>query len=296
MDYRKPICRAMNFIAQNLDRDLSLEEIAGAAAFSPFHFHRIFKAAVGETVGGFTRRLRLETAANRLIAYPDRDITTIALDCGFSSSQNFAKAFKGLFRLTPTNFRKSKIGNRQSNTGNAFRVEPVYDPGIVLKHRWERTDHPTARVEVVPEYRVAYIRKLGNYDNPTHDAAFEELMQWAVPRGYNAKGKIFSVYWDNPEVTPEYKCRVDACITIPKGVPCDGPLDVQAIGGGQCAVAGAKVRDDNFKQAWDALFEWIVRHGFQCADQPNFQRYRNDGRHHPDGVWIVDLYVPLVSL
>lgn len=215
MDYRKPICRAMNFIAQNLDRDLSLEEIAGAAAFSPFHFHRIFKAAVGETVGGFTRRLRLETAANRLIAYPDRDITTIALDCGFSSSQNFAKAFKGLFRLTPTNFRKSKIGNRQSNTGNAFRVEPVYDPGMVLKHRWERTDHPTARVEVVPEYRVAYIRKLGNYDNPTHDAAFEELMQWAVPRGYNAKGKIFSVYWDNPEVTPEYKCRVDACITIP---------------------------------------------------------------------------------
>lgn len=94
MDYRKRVCQAMNFISRNLDRDLSLEEVAGVASFSMFHFHRIFKAVVGETVAGFTRRLRLEFAANRLLSNQHEDITTIAIDCGFSSSQNFAKAFR----------------------------------------------------------------------------------------------------------------------------------------------------------------------------------------------------------
>ena len=44
-DYRQRICRAMNFISANLGRDPSLEEIAAAANFSPYHFHRIFTAA-----------------------------------------------------------------------------------------------------------------------------------------------------------------------------------------------------------------------------------------------------------
>ena len=88
MDYKKRVCQAMNFISHNLDRDLSLEEIAEAASFSIFHFHRIFKTLVGETVASFTLRLRLEFAANRLRSNQHDDITTIAMDCGFSNSQN----------------------------------------------------------------------------------------------------------------------------------------------------------------------------------------------------------------
>ena len=111
MAYRKRVCRAMNFISRNLERDLSLEEIATAASFSMFHFHRIFKAVTGETVAGFTRRLRLELAANRLLSQQGDDITTVAMACGFSSSQNFAKAFRAHFGTTPTDYRRRKNGN-----------------------------------------------------------------------------------------------------------------------------------------------------------------------------------------
>ena len=118
IDYKKRICLAMNFISQNLGRDLSLDEIAERVSFSKYHFHRIFKAVVGETVAGFTRRLRLELAANHLIAKPSDDITSVAMDCGFSSSQNFAKAFHQHFGMTPTKYRKSKIGNMNSKNEN----------------------------------------------------------------------------------------------------------------------------------------------------------------------------------
>lgn len=68
IDYKKRVCRAMNFISQNIEQDLPLEKIAESASFSMLHFHRIFKTVVAETIANFTRRLRLELAANRLIS------------------------------------------------------------------------------------------------------------------------------------------------------------------------------------------------------------------------------------
>ena len=127
MEYRKRVCQAMNYISQNIDRELSLEEIAGVAAFSRFHFHRIFKAVVGETVAQFTRRLRIEMAANRLLSNQFEDITTIAIECGFSSSQNFAKVFRQRFDMTPSQFRKSKIGNKYRNSENVLSLEALYN-------------------------------------------------------------------------------------------------------------------------------------------------------------------------
>jgi AraC family transcriptional regulator len=123
MEYKRRVCKAMNFVSHHLDRDLTLGEIAEVACFSKFHFHRIFKAVVGETIAGFTRRLRLECAANCLLANSHEDITTIAINNGFSSSQNFATAFRQHFGMTPSEFRKSKIRNTDSNNQNALILQ-----------------------------------------------------------------------------------------------------------------------------------------------------------------------------
>ena len=64
-EYRTRINRAMDYIENNIDSSLSLDTIAHAAAFSPFHFHRVFKALVGETLNTFVQRVRIERAAAR---------------------------------------------------------------------------------------------------------------------------------------------------------------------------------------------------------------------------------------
>jgi AraC family transcriptional regulator len=64
-DYRERIVRALVYIQQHPDDDLELEQVAGVAAFSSFHFHRIFRGLVGETLKEHTRRLRLERAAHK---------------------------------------------------------------------------------------------------------------------------------------------------------------------------------------------------------------------------------------
>ena len=91
-EYKSRISRVIKYIDDNLNKELSLETLADAACFSPFHFHRIFNAIVGETPGDFVKRLRIEKAANQLIYFNDQPITQIALNCGYSSSASFARA------------------------------------------------------------------------------------------------------------------------------------------------------------------------------------------------------------
>ena len=61
------ISKAISFIEDNLDTKLVLEEIAKEAYFSPFHFHRLFKAVTKETVNDFITRKRVERAASFLL-------------------------------------------------------------------------------------------------------------------------------------------------------------------------------------------------------------------------------------
>jgi len=98
--------RVLEYIDLHLDRPLELSELAGVAHFSPFHFHRLFSAWMGETLGDYLRRRRLELAAMRLAAQPRLPVLNVALSVGFGSSEAFTRAFKARFGSAPTNWRQ----------------------------------------------------------------------------------------------------------------------------------------------------------------------------------------------
>ena len=66
-DTQRRILASIEFIEANLERDLSLQEVARRAAFSMYHFHRIFRAMLGVPVGEYIRRRRLTRAGQRLL-------------------------------------------------------------------------------------------------------------------------------------------------------------------------------------------------------------------------------------
>src|SRR5215475_12286984 len=89
VDYVDRINRAIDHITRNLAEPLPLEDVARTASFSPFHFHRIFRALVGETLHAFVKRVRLERALHLMAHRKGASLTDIALACGFSSSSDF---------------------------------------------------------------------------------------------------------------------------------------------------------------------------------------------------------------
>ena len=96
----------LEHIDRHLDESLELATLAEVAHFSSFHFHRLFSAWMGETLGDYLRRRRLEVAALRLVAQPRVPVMNVALSVGFGSAEAFARAFKTRFGCTATTRRR----------------------------------------------------------------------------------------------------------------------------------------------------------------------------------------------
>lgn len=317
-EYIARINRVIDHIESHLDECLRLEDLAKVANFSPFHFHRVFGAMVGERLSQFIARLRAEKAAVLLVANPKKTITEIAFDCGFSSSATFARAFKERFSMSATEWRndrgkgQSKLGKTlrnagktNSNLGEAIDdlFEYVGDSNSHQRWRGKMQEYLPVDVEVkdMPELNVAYVRHIGPYAGQAQvfEGLFGRLMQWAGPRGLlgDPDSKIVSVYHDDPKVTDEDKLRVSVCLTVPGGTAVDGEVGQMLVPGGKFAVARFELATDQYGDAWNALMGgWLPQSGYQCDDRLCYEWCRNDPKQHPEGKCIVDICVPVKPL
>ena len=100
------ISLALDFIDKHLFEPLTVEDLAGIAGLSPFHFSRLFTAIVGESVISYVRRRRLAVAAMRLVREPDTRLIDLALDCGFESQEAFTRAFRRTLGMTPGELKR----------------------------------------------------------------------------------------------------------------------------------------------------------------------------------------------
>lgn len=107
VNYLKKIQNAIDYIEFNLKEKLSVKDIAKEACLSMYHFHRIFTAFTGETVGDYIRKRRL-TEASYELTRSDKKILDIAFDYRFESQEAFTRSFKRNFKSTPGRYRKEK--------------------------------------------------------------------------------------------------------------------------------------------------------------------------------------------
>jgi AraC family transcriptional regulator len=100
----KRLRRAIEFIRENLAKDLNLSEIANSTGMSPFHFARAFKQSTGLTPHQHLTKMRIEKA-KQLLAQSDLPIVEVCYEVGFQSQSHFTTVFRRLTGLTPRIFR-----------------------------------------------------------------------------------------------------------------------------------------------------------------------------------------------
>ncbi|MBD0371605.1 MAG: helix-turn-helix domain-containing protein [Pyrinomonadaceae bacterium] len=102
------IRRAVEMMHAHMDKELPLEELAGAAYLSPFHFARLFKKLTGASPHAYLATLRVQRA-QQLLAETDLSISELSARVGYSSPSHFSKAFRQATGLTPRAFRVSLV-------------------------------------------------------------------------------------------------------------------------------------------------------------------------------------------
>ena len=102
---RRRLQAAQAFIAADPAADHRLSEVARIAGCSEFHFARLFRQETGQSVRGYRRRLRTRLAL-KLISEGQHDLTTVALDCGFSTHSHMTATFQTELGRTPSATRE----------------------------------------------------------------------------------------------------------------------------------------------------------------------------------------------
>ncbi len=281
--YRQRILEVLVHIQSRLDEPLPLEELAGIACFSPFHFHRIFKGLVGEPVGEHIRRLRLERATHAL-ANSRRSVLDVALEAGFETHESFSRAFRKMFGRSPSSWRRRPDGSSPA-------LPPR--PSPILKPKLKGGTRMKIRIEKVPPRQVAFIRHIGPYEEC--GAAWERLCAWAGRRGLlGPETAAVGVSYDDPDVTPPAKIRYDACVTVGEDVEPEGEIGVRTLPGGEFAIAEHRGPYSGLKDAYSRIYgEWAPTSGRMVGNAPCYEVYLNDPARTPPERLLTEIYVPL---
>jgi AraC family transcriptional regulator len=169
MNYLEQIMRAIDYIEQNLEDELIIDKISKEAGISKWHFQRVFKCVVGETVKDYTLIRRLSLAAQDLIK-TDESILQIATRFQFESHEVFLRAFKRVFQQTPSEFRK--LNNQQSSIPQKPRITIQY-----LEHLFQGVQMEPKIIQLPTMYFVGVKGIIKSVLNPDFTKNFETVPQ-----------------------------------------------------------------------------------------------------------------------
>ena len=292
-EYEQRVNRVIDHVREHLAEELPLDRLARIGQFSPFHFHRVFRAVTGETLSAFVQRQRLERAAVALIHHADQSVLAVALDHGFASAAGFARAFRGRFGMSATAWR-ARGARRRRKDGKAIRKARKAGSGARRHAAAMRV-----RIQELPAYRVAYMRHVGPYGAGGIPALWVRFRTWMSARGLLEAGSLrIGIGHDDAWVTAPEKCRYDACVVVEPTFAGDPQVNILELPGGRYAVAPFAGTPQQVPAAWEALYRsWLPDSGYQPDDRPCLELYRG----HPEvagrpGAFRAELCLPVRPL
>jgi AraC family transcriptional regulator len=276
------IVAVLVYIESHLDEELSLEEMARIARISPFYFHRLFHAYVGEPLAEHIKRLRLQHAAERL-QFSDAAITDIAFDSGYESPSSFAKVFNQLMGASPRQYRKTMQPLVQAMMQRTF---PSSKNKTLFKPEYIHRDKET----------VLFVRRVGDYKY-TPTLAFEALIAF-LRNEQIAKEKVkayYSIGHDAPLVVERSKCRFDACAALNTRTSPKGEIGEKTLPAGRFAVFIHRGPSSQIENAFEEIFRfWYPTSQDQIADSLSFCEHINPwDKSIPEEERLTKLYIPL---
>lgn len=218
--------RVIAHIDAHADRQMDLAELAGIAAYSPFHFHRQFAALFDMTATHYMRLVRMRRAAHSLLFRKSTSITDIAFDAGFENAESFSRTFRKLHDQSPSDFRSHPDWDNWQ--------APYHKLQQVRRDTMTSTTLNTVTIIEFPETRTACMDHIGP---PARiGETIQRFIAWRKAHHLHpSKHATFNIVWCNPEDTPPDAFRMGlavatdhelidedreaglTCITLPAG-------------------------------------------------------------------------------
>jgi AraC family transcriptional regulator len=298
--YELAVQRAVEQLVLSLDHALDLQALARSASLSPFHFHRVFRGALGETPLELSRRLRMERAAWQLL-HEHTSVTTIAFAAGYETHESFTRAFRAHYDCSPSEFRQSRLAEGP-HCARPFQIELAAQSGIHFRAQGA----PLGQVQLIrgaqimnveiksmPELRVATLQHVGPYNRISE--AFARLGEIAARAGLlDQATAMLAIYHDDPETVPPSELRSEAALVISEAAKVPPGLDERRIAAGRYACTTHVGPYEQLGDVWARFMgQWLAQSGHRIADGVSYEKYRNTPERVPKEKLETELYIPL---
>ena len=167
MEWLKKLGKAIDYIEDNLDKEISYDEAARIACCSPYYFQRVFSYVSGVSLAEYIRRRKMTQAAFEL-QRADSRVIDVALKYGYSSPTSFNRAFQNVHGITPT---AAKLGGNvlqaypsiqfkiEITGGSAMAYRIVKKPPLrIVGIRIPLTSDMEENLRIVPEFWKALLQ------------------------------------------------------------------------------------------------------------------------------------------
>ncbi len=286
--YGQRLGRVLEEIDKTLDQPLDIEAVSRSAAYSKFHFQRLFSAFLGVGVADYRRLLKLKRAGQQLAFRRDCSVTDIAFEAGYENPESFSRAFRRVFGQSPTAFRTAPDWSVWHQT---------FDPLTDLKGQTmpdQKLDLDRIRIVNFPETPVAAIEHRGATSGVAESV--RTFIDWrksnALPPSRSA---TFNILYDDPKTTLPADYRFDICCAVSGPVAANAQgVVTKSIAGGRCAVIRHVGPLDLAETSIRALYrDWLPQSGEELRDFPLFvQRlsfFPDVAEHEAE----MDIFLPL---
>ncbi|NDV68412.1 GyrI-like domain-containing protein [Dysgonomonas sp. 25] len=277
-EYLKQINIVVEYINNHLDENIDLRMLAEMSNFSPFHFQRIMKAFLGEPIGAFIVRLRVETAA-QLIRHTDLPIQEIAYRVGYETPSSLSKVFKQFYNISPSDYRNNK---------DFTIMKPIQlNANLNISKKKVVTFKPKTAI---------YIQRIGGYQTLDYGEVWKTLWE------YVKENKLFTlmgmehicIYHNDPKVTSEDKLHTDICLTVSKKAKPKGEIGVKMVKEGKYLMFRYQGSYEHLGSVYDTIYEkHIPEGGYQLRNASCFEKYLNNPMNTAPEKLKTEIYIPI---
>lgn len=279
-EYEKRALKVVQYLYDNPGEMNNLEKIAGISGYSPFHFHRIMRAYLGESLGAFMLRIRLDNAAH-MLRTSDKPVQEIAWDIGYEMSSSFNKAFRKRFGVSPEVFRAERKFAQMSD--------------CLIKNQ-KQMDVKELKFKVKEEKprKVVFVHGIGKYADVA-GPCWDKVCAFAKSkRLFGFSTEFIGVSYDDPGVTEPERCRYEACVTVSKEVSAEGEVGYKTLAGGKYLIVKYKGPYEEFHLVYDYIFgKYITENNLTLRDEPCFEKYLNSPDKVKPEKLLTEIFIPV---
>lgn len=280
--YEKKISQICDFIATNLDQNLSLDVLSEVSGLSKFHLHRVFSVTVGISLYNFIQLTRLKKSSYQLVFNKEKKIIDIALDANFDSHEAFSRAFKKAFNVTPSQFRSAPNWQKWSESYQ-FKIP---------------TGGTNMEVKII-DFKETKIAVLEHRASPTVlNDTIATFQQWRTDSQQSpvSKARTFGIVYNDPNNTAPEDFAFDVCGELFEQLKANNARVIEKmIPAGRCAVARHLGSPDNIEgKIYELYSKWLPNSGESLRDFPLFFHYQNFFPDVNESEMVTDIYLPIM--